>query len=447
MKLKDIQPYCSRENFAGNTHIKCVPIEWIEEFPEFLDFGHNYVDEIKLKSGRDWLTFPCAIDSIDFEDKERVTSQGTITTGTINGFIPGDTPDIAMVLNDSKAYEWVVVLHYKTGEMKVLGSLDYPARFTSSLSNRGALNNGKGYNFEFWSSSGVKSCFYLKPKEVKPLPFFYINADLILSYRQINPNSNVAFRVVRAFDFVEKEIGFVNGWADFDDIKNFSLGGEVRLVGYTDQNIGYSFHQTIYARCANILDSNGDWYYDDYGNKSFYFHGSAFYDLVDIDRFRLTTKRKMTFSYLHSDRKLSVENTIFGKGNYYVYPNVNSRNMGCSYSLANINGFPVLRLNYSGLNYIDVFLSQLSVFSINLDELMINSTEGLETFPVFGVNCGLNGNSISFIVGKNTVFSFANVDGYYKGMLTELIAWDADDLSVYKSIIKGNMLENYNYGS
>lgn len=159
MSLQSIQNYCHQENFAGNTHIECVPIDWIENYPEFTKDGHNFSTSIDLKFGKEWLLFPCVPETLDFQERERIGSHGVSDTPTISGFLPGDTPKIAEVLNSAFANQWVVILYYKTGEAKVIGSPDYPARFLSSLNNRGNLNSGKGYDIEFFSEGNFKSFF------------------------------------------------------------------------------------------------------------------------------------------------------------------------------------------------------------------------------------------------------------------------------------------------
>lgn len=163
MSLQSIQNYCHQENFAGNTHIRCVPISWIDFYPEYADDGHNYIHSIDLLPGKDWLIFPCVAETLDFRERERAGRHGTTDTPTISAFLPGDTPMIASVLNSAKATEWVVVLYYTTGEAKVIGSPDYPARFTSTLNNRGNLNSGKGYTIEFFSEGDFKSFFLENP--------------------------------------------------------------------------------------------------------------------------------------------------------------------------------------------------------------------------------------------------------------------------------------------
>ena len=159
MSLESIQSYCQKENFAGNTHIQCVPIQWVDNFPDFAKDGHNFSNQITLKPGKVWLLFPCAADTIDFKEDERSGAHGSVITPTITGFVPNDTPQIASVLNSAKANQWIVILYYKTGEAKVIGSLDIPARFSSSFNNRGSLNSGKGYDIEFYSQSSAKSFF------------------------------------------------------------------------------------------------------------------------------------------------------------------------------------------------------------------------------------------------------------------------------------------------
>jgi len=188
MSLESIQNYCFKENFSGNTHIKCVPVDWVKDYPEFAKDGHNFSNSINLKLGRNWLLFPCAYDTIDFKERERSSSHGVRNEPSISGFLPNDTPDIASVLNSSKASEWIVILFYKTGEAKVVGSLDFPARFSSNFNNKGSLKSGKGYDIEFLSASPVKSFFTGEiPEEMEDvcLPVTVENATTAPSYSEI----------------------------------------------------------------------------------------------------------------------------------------------------------------------------------------------------------------------------------------------------------------------
>lgn len=184
MSLQSIQSYCGKKNFAGNTHIQCVPIQWIDAFPDFAKDGHNISEQITLKAGKNWLVFPCVPDTLDFRERERSGNHGSEITPTISGFLPGDTPSIASVLNSAKANQWIVILYYKTGEAKLVGSPDYPARFGSSFNNRGELNSGKGYEIEFYSQSAVKSFFV----EETPDPFATVCQPVTIQNAQSSPS-------------------------------------------------------------------------------------------------------------------------------------------------------------------------------------------------------------------------------------------------------------------
>ena len=163
MSLQSIQSYCGQINFAGNTHIKCVPVEWVEDYPEFVSEEHNYQNAITLKAGKQWLVVPCAVDSIDFKEDENESAQGKLMLSSISGFIPQDTPQVTSVTNSMRAKNWVVVIQYKTGEAKTIGTPITPARFTSSFKNDGKLSGSKGYAIKFTSASSIKSFFVEAP--------------------------------------------------------------------------------------------------------------------------------------------------------------------------------------------------------------------------------------------------------------------------------------------
>jgi hypothetical protein len=165
--LLSLQNYCGQENFAGNTHLKVVPLNWVQSYPEYATDGHNFNTGIVLKPGKQWLIMPCVSDSIDFRERERDTKHGPTVVPVISGFIANDTPNIAAVMNSMRGYEWIAILQYKTGESKVIGHPDAPARFTSSFINGRRLSDNKGYDIEFYSASDAKS-FFIESPEIQP---------------------------------------------------------------------------------------------------------------------------------------------------------------------------------------------------------------------------------------------------------------------------------------
>jgi hypothetical protein len=158
MNLTFLNSYCFKKNIPGNTHIRCVPVDYILKYPEFILHGHNFIQDIELKAGQSWIILPCVTETIDFQEKEQQTKHGPLTTPTISAFISNDTPNIAQVTNYMKSQEWIVLIQYKSGEVKVIGEPLAPARFSSSLSN-GADSKSKGYSINFFSNSVEKTFF------------------------------------------------------------------------------------------------------------------------------------------------------------------------------------------------------------------------------------------------------------------------------------------------
>jgi hypothetical protein len=158
MNLVFLNNYCFEQNIPGNTHIRCVPVDYVDEYPEFVMDGHNFVDDILLLPGKQWIILPCVAESIAFDEKETQTKHGPLTTPSIAAFIPSDTPNIAQVTNFMKSKEWIVLIHYKSGDVKVIGDMEAPARFGSSLTNSND-NKSKGYSINFFSSSKAKTFF------------------------------------------------------------------------------------------------------------------------------------------------------------------------------------------------------------------------------------------------------------------------------------------------
>jgi len=158
MNLVFLNNYCFEQNIPGNTHIRCVPVDYVDEYPEFVMDGHNFVDDILLLPSKQWIILPCVAESIAFDEKETQTKHGPLTTPSIAAFIPSDTPNIAQVTNFMKSKEWIVLIHYKSGDVKVIGDMEAPARFGSSLTNSND-NKSKGYSINFFSSSKAKTFF------------------------------------------------------------------------------------------------------------------------------------------------------------------------------------------------------------------------------------------------------------------------------------------------
>lgn len=137
---------------------------------------------------------------------------------------------------------------------------------------------------------------------------YWQKASLIFSYRKINPFATKWGRIVRGTDFAETDIGFYNGWADFGAIQAFSQGGEVRLVGNTGQGIAYDFTQTTYVGCAGIMDTNGNFYYDKWGNHTFNIgsnngqsHSNGTWYDTPYNIFQVSQQKIIQFAFLLDD--------------------------------------------------------------------------------------------------------------------------------------------------
>ena len=304
----------------------------------------------------------------------------------------------------------------------------------------------------------------LSPMSLPKLPNFYKQAKLLLTFRQINPEADTVFRVVRGSDFAEMDIKFKDGWANFKQIEDFSQGGEVRLVGNTGQGIGYTFTQTVYSRCAGILDENGNWYFDRFGNKGFKFGLNSngyhtignVYSLANVNQFRLSLNNNLVFSHIMTS-DISNFQTFYGKsspdgtGNGEDGTGTITHRIAYKYLIRYSDNRSLLwrtngEMNSIGVDEFDTIILDREnyTFSSNTYETSISSWEGTGG----GVSQGNADGTRPFEIGSRTQrTTYNNRFNPSLGIITELIGWENLDVNEdVRDKIKNDKRNNYNYG-
>jgi len=87
-----------------------------------------------LPSGSSWIDLSFTAGTASFTEKSEQTENGKRFDSVINFSSTNDSMDSVSVYDQLEPHGLIVLMTYNTGETKVLGSPDYPARLSLGLS-------------------------------------------------------------------------------------------------------------------------------------------------------------------------------------------------------------------------------------------------------------------------------------------------------------------------
>jgi hypothetical protein len=135
------------ENFGGLPYFLFVPREWIAT-AFYPDKKENVVNVAPtLIAGKDWLKAECLVDTMGYEEKEKVTTSGRYFVGTISGAILKD--DVVKInLTDTLSFHELVVIYYdRNNTGRIIGNKDFGMRFKSDFTTGSHRADSTMYSF------------------------------------------------------------------------------------------------------------------------------------------------------------------------------------------------------------------------------------------------------------------------------------------------------------
>lgn len=144
---------CSEPNLVGLPIIEFVPVGGIDLFKTFELTDGRLRGTIALKPFFRWYKMPIRpldADKQFWEESGSVTVQGNPTDEKIQGLLPMQSPQIQAQLDDMERQKFIVRIEDITGRKFVLGSPNFPLRFSSSWSS------ARGYHTVEWKGKQLQ---------------------------------------------------------------------------------------------------------------------------------------------------------------------------------------------------------------------------------------------------------------------------------------------------
>lgn len=123
---------------------------------------------ITLKPGAGFTNWEVTVESVKIETRKNITREGSTARNTLPFSIPKDRPEIRAMLDRMEADEFIVVFRYPSGQQKVMGTLQAPARFSYEHDSGGEFTSRNAYDCQFYYSGPDNIYFY--PGTVNPSP-------------------------------------------------------------------------------------------------------------------------------------------------------------------------------------------------------------------------------------------------------------------------------------
>lgn len=116
---------------------------------------------LTLKPGAAWLAGYATAYTLSFKEVFADTEQGRAYTQTIEGFFPGESPEITDLMDLMDGNYFVVQIQDPQKRSRLVGGHGHPLLFSSSFDSGLNRSDAKGYQFSFTAQSEFKAPYYL----------------------------------------------------------------------------------------------------------------------------------------------------------------------------------------------------------------------------------------------------------------------------------------------
>lgn len=146
-------------NIAGYTGFQFAPHYTVLTIPQAVNKLINA--PVQFQPGHTFLNGYATVESLEFKEESKKTNQGTVYEQSVSGFIPGDTDELAdlMEFMEASSMRYLLSLAPLTGKKRLIG-VQVPLEFSAELVPGKAVGERKGYSFQFFASSTNRAPFY-----------------------------------------------------------------------------------------------------------------------------------------------------------------------------------------------------------------------------------------------------------------------------------------------
>ena len=105
----------------------------------------------------------CSPGSMSFSEKQAEGKAGTSYKTELNAFVPKDTPETQVIIDDMSRRKWVAVYMDQNEQWKVVGTVGNPLRVSFDLGTGGDTGDRNGHSVSFYGVQVDKAKFISDP--------------------------------------------------------------------------------------------------------------------------------------------------------------------------------------------------------------------------------------------------------------------------------------------
>lgn len=141
------------DNMGGLLKIWAVP-------PTEITIGTN---SVSFSTQDNIVEMYCSPGSMSFTEKQTEGKPGTSYKTELAAFIPKDTPEAQVIINDMNSRKWVVIYLDQNEQFKVAGTVAIPLRVSFDLSTGADTPDRNGHTVSFYGEQVSKAIFITNP--------------------------------------------------------------------------------------------------------------------------------------------------------------------------------------------------------------------------------------------------------------------------------------------
>lgn len=147
-------------NVGGICKVQFAPVEDIDSIAEPSLISGKITSAVQFNAGKDWHTLEGTLNSLDYKEPQAENDGGTYHKQTLKGAISKDDLERNVALNGMGYKDFIVLYHSRNGSIKLIGTLDFPLSFTSSLDTAKSGKGREEYEFAFFGEALEKAPHY-----------------------------------------------------------------------------------------------------------------------------------------------------------------------------------------------------------------------------------------------------------------------------------------------
>ncbi len=155
----DLTKACNEVYHGGLVTVEYIPIEDVESVPDAVGTDSTITTAVVLKAGKAWYSVSVPNDTFDFDENRAEGIQGEMYEKEVSGFLAVDNAAVRSVISEMNARRFLLKCKDSNGLIRLLGSLEYPYRFTSKLTKNKDFRQGAGHSLLFKSASPYMDLF------------------------------------------------------------------------------------------------------------------------------------------------------------------------------------------------------------------------------------------------------------------------------------------------